>query len=51
MGLNKDAGLALVGLAQAFAGFDGFGNERFEIGGVVDADAVGADAAEVGKTV
>jgi len=51
MGLNQDAGLALVGFAQAVASFNRFGNQGFEVGGIVDAEAVGTLAAEVGKAV
>ena len=51
MGLDEDARLALVGFAQVVAGGDGFGDSVFEVGGVGDAGAVGADAAEVGQAV
>ena len=51
MGLDEDAGLALVGFAQVFAGGDGFGHALFEVGGVGDAGAVGAAAAEIGQAV
>ena len=51
MGLDEDAGLALVGVAHVIARADGFVDERFEIGGFGDARAVGADAAKVGQAV
>jgi len=50
-GLDEDAGLALVGFAEAFAGFDGFSHAGFKVGGIGDAEAVGAEAAEVGQAV
>ena len=49
MGLDEDAGLALVGLAKGFAGLDGFSHTSFKVGGVVDAEAVTALAAEIRK--
>ena len=51
VGLDEDAGLALVGLAQCFAGFHGCGHQGFKVRCVGDARAVGADAAEVGQPV
>ena len=51
VGLDEDAGLALVGVAQLVAGGDGLGDQGFKVGGVGDAGAVGADAAEVGQAV
>ena len=51
VGLDEDAGLALVGVAHVVAGCDGFGDQGFKIGGGGDAGAVGALAAEVGQTV
>jgi len=51
VGLNEDAGLALVGVAHLLACFDGFGDASFKVGGVVDACAVQARAAEVGQAV
>ena len=51
MGLDEDAGLALVGVAHIVAGLDGFGHQGFKIGGAGNAGAVGARAAEVGQAV
>ena len=49
VGLDEDARLFLVGLAEVFAGEDGGGDLLFEVGGGGDAGAVGADAAEGGE--
>ncbi len=49
VGLDQDAGVFLVGLAQVFAGEDRCGHMLFQIGGRGDADAVGAVAAEAGE--
>ncbi len=49
VGLDEDAGLFLVGLAEVFAGEDGGGDLVFEVGGGGDAGAVGAVAAEAGE--
>ena len=49
--LDEDARLALVGFAQIVAGVDGFIDKCFEVGGGCDADAVGADAAEIGQAI
>ena len=49
MGLDENAGFFLIGFAEAFARFDGFGDKGFQIGGVGDAAAIGALAAEIGK--
>ena len=51
MGLDEDAGFALVGFAEVVASFNGFGDQGFEVGGAGDAEAVGAVIAEVGKAV
>ena len=51
MGLDEDAGLLFVGFAEVVAGVDGLGDQLVEIGGVGDAGAVAADAAEVGEAV
>ena len=51
VGLDEDAGLALVSIAEVVAGCDGFGDEGFEVGGVGDAEAVGTVAAEVWEAV
>ena len=51
VGLDEDAGFALVGVAHVFAGGDGLGDQRFQVGGGPDAGAVLADAAEVGQAV
>ena len=51
MRLNEDAGFALVGFAQIFAGLDGFGKTRIEVGGLRDARAVRTVPAEVGQTI
>ena len=40
VGLDEDAGLLLVGLAEFFAGGDGGGDLLFEVGGGGDAGAV-----------
>ena len=42
MGLNKDPRFFLVGVAEIFACFDGFGETSFEIIRLGDADAIGA---------
>ena len=49
VGLNEDAGVLLVGLAELFAGGDGFVDLFFEVGGGGDAGAVVADTAEAGE--
>jgi hypothetical protein len=49
VGLNEDASLLLVGLAELFSGGDGGGDLVFEVGGGSDADAVGAVATEACK--
>ena len=49
MGLDEDASLFFVGLAEVFAGEDGGGDLVFEVGGTGDAGAVGADAAEASQ--
>jgi hypothetical protein len=49
VGLDEDAGLFLVGLAEVFAGEDGGGDVVFEVGGGGDAGAVAAVAAEGGE--
>ena len=51
MGLDEDARLALVGFAQVVAGGHGLGHALFKVGGVADAGAVAATAAEVGQAV
>jgi hypothetical protein len=42
VGLDEDAGFALVGFAQVLAGPDGFGDKGFEVGGEAMRSAVGA---------
>ena len=49
--LDEDARFFFVGFAEVVAGGDGFGNAIVEVGGVADAGAVAALAAEVGETV
>ncbi len=49
VGLDEDAGVLLVGLAELFAGGDGFVDLVVEVGGGGDAGAVVADAAEAGE--
>ena len=49
VGLDEDAGVLFVGLAEFFAGGDGFVDLFFEVGGGGDAGAVVADAAEAGE--
>ena len=49
VGLDEDAGVLLVGLAELFADGDGFVDLFFEVGGGGDAGAVVADAAEGGE--
>jgi hypothetical protein len=49
VGLDEDAGFALVGFAEVVAGGEGFGDAGFEVGGLADALAVAADAAVVGR--
>ncbi len=49
VGLDQDAGFALVGIAQVFAGRDGFRDEFFEVCGIADPRAVAAPSAEVGQ--
>ena len=51
VGLDEDAGLFFVGLAELVAGGDGFRDAVVEVGGFCDAEAVGAAAAEVGEVV
>ena len=51
VGLDEDAGFALVGIAHVVAGLDGFSDQCFKVGGACDASAVGACAAEIGKAV
>jgi len=51
VGLDEDAGLALVGLAQVFACFDGLGYKNVQVGRITDAEAVAAFTAEVGQTI
>ena len=48
VGLDQDAGLALVGVAQFVAGRHGLLHALFQVGCLGNARAVGADAAEVG---
>jgi hypothetical protein len=47
--LDEDARLFLVGLAQVFAGEDGYSDLLFQVGCAGDAGAVVADAAEAGE--
>lgn len=47
--LDKDARFAFVNFAEVFAGSDGLIDQGVEVGGLGDARAVGADAAEVGQ--
>jgi hypothetical protein len=49
VGLDEDAGLFLVGLAELFTGGDGLVDLFVEVGGGGDAGAVVADAAEGGE--
>ena len=49
MGLEEDAGFFLVGFAELVAGGDGAGHAGVKIGGLHDAGAVAADAAEGGE--
>ncbi len=49
VGLDEDASLLFVGLAEVFAGDDSGGNLLFEIGGGGDADAVFTVTAEAGE--
>ena len=49
MGLDEDAGLLLVGLAQGVAGLDGLVHQGFEIGGDGDARAVGHTPQKSGR--
>jgi len=49
VGLDEDAGLFLVGVAQLFAGEDSGGYLLFQVGGGGNARAVGAFAAEAGE--
>ena len=51
VGLDEDAGFALVGVAEVVTGGDGFSNALFEVVGVGDAQAVAAEAAEVGESI
>jgi len=51
VGLDEDAGLALVGVAHLLAGGNGFRDALFQICRVGDASAVRAFAAEVGQAV
>ena len=51
VGLDENAGLALVGVAQLLAGFNGLGHQCIQVGGERNARAVGALAAEVGQAV
>ncbi len=49
VGLDEDAGVLLVGLAEVFAGGYGLVDLIFEVGGGGDAGAVVADTAEAGE--
>lgn len=51
VGLDEDAGFALIGFAQGVAGFNSFGDTGFKIGGVGDPEAVGALPAEIGQAI
>jgi hypothetical protein len=51
VGLDEDARLALVGLAQIVAGFHGLGYALFQVGCFANSNAVGADAAKVRQSV
>ena len=51
MGLDEDAGFALVNVAEFFAGGNGFVDAGVEVEGLADALTVGADAAEVREAV
>src|SRR6185312_17162160 len=51
MGLDKDAGFALVRVAQLLPRSDSLIKARVQVERLADANAVGADAASVGKTV
>ena len=51
MGLNEDAGLALVAFAQILAGFHGFGKALIECIGLGNSLAVAAAPAEVGQAI
>ena len=51
VGLDEDAGFALVNVAHVFAGGHGLGDQRFQVGGGPDARAVLAGVAEVGQAV
>jgi hypothetical protein len=48
VGLDEDAGFALVGFAEVVAGAERLRRCGFEVGGFADAFAVAADAAVVG---
>jgi hypothetical protein len=49
VGLDEDAGVLLVGLAEVFAGGYGLIDLLLEVGGGGDAGAVAADSAEAGE--
>ena len=49
--LDQDARLALVGFAQAVAGFHSFGHALFEVGRGADAPAIRAGAAKIRQPV
>ena len=49
VGLDEDAGFALVSVAKVVAGGDCFGDKIFQVGCGGDAGAVGTRAAKVGK--